>query len=170
MNVDDYLKSIKPAAQRSALAPFHADLLKLRTSGCTLAQISDFLRMHGVSVTLSTIAKYLRKQFPQRVVTAENLAVATRTAQESGNHAPASQTDSAAPTVSMPQTQPTPQVPHASKEPPGFKSVEQLREENPTLPSIQITKMYAQQYAGPAIDSQQLEEIKRRYGSPQIRR
>ncbi|WP_321969211.1 HMG-box domain-containing protein [Paraburkholderia tropica] len=161
MNVDDYLKSIKPAAQRSALAPFHADLLKLRTSGCTLSQISDFLRMHGVSVTLSTIAKYLRKQFPQRVVTAEKTVVTTRTTQESANDAPV---------ASSLQAQPDADEAHASREPPGLKSVEQLREENPTLPSIQITKMYAQQYAGPAIDSQQLEEIKRRYGSPQIRR
>jgi len=159
MNADDYLKSIKPAAQRSALAPFHADVLKLRAAGCTLNQISDFLRMHGVAVTLSTIAKYLRKQIASRDPATTGPAVA----------APARTAVSPDPVSSSPQEAPDTRERVPSREPPGFKSVEQLRVENPTLPAIQITKMYAQQYAGSGIDVAQLEEMKRKYASPQVK-
>jgi len=159
MNADDYLKSIKPAAQRSALAPFHADVLKLRAAGCTLNQISGFLRMHGVAVTLSTIAKYLRKQIASRdpATTGPAVAALARTAV------------SPDPVSSSPQEAPDTRERAPSREPPGFKSVEQLRAENPALPAIQITKMYAQQYAGPGIDVAQLEEMKRKYASPQVK-
>ncbi|MDR6495203.1 putative membrane protein [Paraburkholderia terricola] len=169
MNADDYLKSIKPAAQRSALAPFHADVLKLRAAGCTLNQISDFLRMHGVAVTLSTIAKYLRKQIPSRDPATTEPAAATGAQRVPAPAAPARTAVSPDPVSSSPQEAPDTRERAPSREPPGFKSVEQLRAENPTLPAIQITKMYAQQYAGPGIDVAQLEEMKRKYASPQVK-
>jgi hypothetical protein len=140
-------------------------VLKLRASGCTLSQISDFLRINGVAVTLSTIAKYLHKQLPQRVPAVENSAPGSPAAQISPPTAPACQAVSPPPVISTPQTVPEKQEPATSSELSGFKNIEQLRQENPTLPAIQITKMYAQQYAGPVIDSTQLEEMKRKYRS-----
>jgi hypothetical protein len=45
-----------------------------------------------------------------------------------------------------------------------------LRRENPTLPGVQISKLYAQQYADPVITMDELEEMKRKYNPPLIRR
>ncbi|EUC20947.1 hypothetical protein [Paraburkholderia hospita] len=51
-----------------------------------------------------------------------------------------------------------------------IKSAAQLRRENPTLPGVQISKLYAQQYADPVITMDELEEMKRKYNPPLIRR
>lgn len=51
-----------------------------------------------------------------------------------------------------------------------IKTSEQLRRENPTLPSIQISKLYAQQYADPVLTADELEAMKRKYNPPQVRR
>ncbi|SAL82603.1 hypothetical protein AWB68_06583 [Caballeronia choica] len=45
----------------------------------------------------------------------------------------------------------------------GWKTIEQLRAENPTMPKIQLNKLYAQQYDQPKVTSADLEELKRRY-------
>jgi hypothetical protein len=45
----------------------------------------------------------------------------------------------------------------------GWKTIEQLRAEHPTMPKIQLNKLYAQQYDRPKITSADLEELKRKY-------
>src|SRR5882762_2514515 len=62
-------------------------------------------------------------------------------------------------------SQSAPQNPGAS-EPPGFKSTEQLRAENPTLPRTQINKLYAQQYNQPVLTADEIEDLKRKYPPP----
>ncbi|OUL84054.1 hypothetical protein [Paraburkholderia hospita] len=51
-----------------------------------------------------------------------------------------------------------------------IRSAAQLRLENPTLPDVQISKLYAQQYADPVITMDDLEEMKRKYNPPLIKR
>ncbi len=51
-----------------------------------------------------------------------------------------------------------------------IKTREQLQREHPTLSSIQISKLVAQQYADPVLTGEQLDELKRRYNPPQIGR
>jgi len=45
----------------------------------------------------------------------------------------------------------------------GRKTIEQLRAENPTMPKIQLNKLYAQQYEQPKVTSADIEELKRKY-------
>lgn len=45
----------------------------------------------------------------------------------------------------------------------GRKTMEQLRAENPTMPKIQLNKVYAQQYDQPKVTSADIEELKRKY-------
>jgi len=45
----------------------------------------------------------------------------------------------------------------------GRKTMEQLRAENPTMPKIQLNKLYAQQYDQPKVTSADIEELKRKY-------
>ncbi|MDR6412291.1 hypothetical protein [Paraburkholderia terricola] len=51
-----------------------------------------------------------------------------------------------------------------------IKTADQLRRENPTMPSTQISKLYAQQYAEPVVTSEELEEMKRKYNPPLLKR
>lgn len=50
------------------------------------------------------------------------------------------------------------------------KTREELQRENPTLSSVQISKLVAQQYADPVITSEDLEEMKRKYNPPLLKR
>ncbi|MBK3844133.1 HMG-box domain-containing protein [Paraburkholderia aspalathi] len=148
MKPAEYLESIKPGSHLSSLRAFHADILELRAAGCTLAQIVEFLRLNGLTITLSSVGKYLQK------------------------HAAAATSPSAPPRVLPRNTSTPPVVPQSSthnpgaSEPPGFKSTEQLRAENPTLPRTQINKLYAQQYNQPALTADEIEDLKRKYPPP----
>jgi hypothetical protein len=51
-----------------------------------------------------------------------------------------------------------------------IRTREALQHENPTMPSTQISKLYAQQYADPVVTSGDLEEMKRKYSPPLLRR
>jgi len=51
-----------------------------------------------------------------------------------------------------------------------IKTAKQLRRENPTLPTIQISKLYAQQYADPVLTGDELEALKRKYNPPLVKR
>jgi hypothetical protein len=51
-----------------------------------------------------------------------------------------------------------------SETPDGWKTIEQLRAEHPTMPRIQLTKLYAQQYDRPALTGAKLDELKRKLG------
>ncbi|WP_233859998.1 hypothetical protein [Paraburkholderia sp. HD33-4] len=44
-----------------------------------------------------------------------------------------------------------------------IKSKEQLRAENPTLPMLQLSKLYAEQFGQPSINAEAIEELKRRF-------
>jgi hypothetical protein len=144
----EYLKSIKPGSHLSSLRAFHTDIVELRVAGCTLAQIVEFLRLNGLTITLSSVGKYLQKHAVPATSPSAPLHALPRNTQT--------------PPVA---SQSAPQNPGAS-EPPGFKSTEQLRAENPTLPRTQINKLYAQQYNQPVLTADEIEDLKRKYPPP----
>lgn len=139
MNAKEYLARITPSAQRSSLSPFHADILELRAAGCTLAQITEFLRLNNLAVTFSTVGRYLRKY------------ASTATASDAPGASPVR--PSGAPPVSA--------VTPALVD--GIKSIEQLRAEHPTTPQMQLSKLYAQQYDQPALTAEIIDDLKRRF-------
>ncbi|HKR42616.1 MAG TPA: hypothetical protein VJU59_23575 [Paraburkholderia sp.] len=160
MNAKEYLTRITPAAQRSSLSPYHADILELRAAGCTLAQITEFLRLNNVNVTWSAVGRYLRKH---NDAAGASCAPADASGEPAGNQPsrPAGSSDTAASVATS--SNPT------GKEPPGFKSVDELRAEHPTMPRSQLNRLYAQQYDRPPFTAADLEELKRKYPPPLVR-
>ena len=59
MTPNEFLATIKPAARRSQLEPHRKSLLLLREAGCSLKQLQEFLRIHAVDVTTTTIGRFL---------------------------------------------------------------------------------------------------------------
>lgn len=60
MDLDDFMKTVAPARPQSRLLPHRDAIQKLRSAGYTLEQICSFLEQNGVSVTLSTLSKFLK--------------------------------------------------------------------------------------------------------------
>lgn len=67
MDADEFLKQVRPAARQSKLAPHLADIRKLRSSGCTLEQVCEFLEKNGVTVSVAGLSAYLRRQDGKQV-------------------------------------------------------------------------------------------------------
>ena len=62
MDVDEFLRRVTPAAQRSRLAPFWGDINKLRDSGCTLGQVCEFLAANEVQISIAGLSKYIKRR------------------------------------------------------------------------------------------------------------
>lgn len=62
MDANEFLKKVKPAAQRSRVAPFWNDITKLRGSGCTLEQVCEFLAANGVQISIAGLSKYIKRR------------------------------------------------------------------------------------------------------------
>lgn len=62
MDANEFLKLVSPAGKKSRLAPFLNDIEKLRTAGCTLEQVQDFLQRNGITISVSGLSAYLRRQ------------------------------------------------------------------------------------------------------------
>ena len=61
MDADDYLKAVPPASRRSKLAPWLADIRKLRANGYTLEQVREFLAKNGVEITIAGVSAYVKR-------------------------------------------------------------------------------------------------------------
>lgn len=59
MNADEFLARDFQPKRSSKLAPLRADLLKLQQANLTLDQITEFVRLNGVQMSRSGIAKFL---------------------------------------------------------------------------------------------------------------
>lgn len=63
MDAKEFLQQVTPAAKRSRLAPFMQDIEMLRSAGCSLAQVQEFLKINGVVISRAGLSAYLlRKQ------------------------------------------------------------------------------------------------------------
>ena len=59
MNADDFLAQGVLPKRQSKLAPYRADLLKLQHANLTLDRMVEFLQINNVTVTKSTVSKFL---------------------------------------------------------------------------------------------------------------
>lgn len=62
VSADEFLQTITPGAQRSRLTPFWNDITKLRDSGCTLAQVCEFLAANGVPISKAGLSKFIKRR------------------------------------------------------------------------------------------------------------
>lgn len=76
----------------------------------------------------------------------------------------------ASPVVRAPAPDAAPAMTNSASHGKTVKTREELQRENPTLSSVQISKLVAQQYADPVVTSEELEEMKRKYNPPQVKR
>ncbi len=124
MSAGDFLKQVTPAARRSKLVPWAADIRLLREAGCSLSQIRAFLAHNDVSIAVSTlnafITRHLGEVQPVPIAAGE---IAAKTQSETVADAA-----SADPTAIA------------------FKSSKQLAAENPTLSKTEIRDLYTRQF------------------------
>lgn len=60
MDVDQFLEKLKnrPVNHKGKLAIWHDDILKLRSAGCTYAQIVEYLELKEVRVSIAAVQKF----------------------------------------------------------------------------------------------------------------
>ncbi len=124
MSAAEFLKQVTPAARRSKLFPWAADIRMLRDAGCSLSQIRAFLAQNGVSVAVSTLNAFIARHLPEEPAAA---VVSKAAPIEEGTTLKAS----AAPASS-----------HAGS----FKSKKQLAAEHPNLSPAELRDLYARQF------------------------
>ena len=59
-SVDEFLAE-KVRSPKSKLHAFRADIQKLRNADCTLDDVQEYLRRHGVVVSYTWVSKYVRQ-------------------------------------------------------------------------------------------------------------
>lgn len=62
MNADEFLSKVTPAVKQSKLAPFWADITRLRNGNCTLGQVCDFLDENGVEISIAGLSQYIKRR------------------------------------------------------------------------------------------------------------
>ncbi|WP_247394514.1 hypothetical protein [Ralstonia pseudosolanacearum] len=119
MSAGDFLKQVTPAARRSKLVPWAADIRLLREAGCSLSQIRAFLAHNDVSIAVSTLNAFITRHLGE----VQPVPIAAKTQSETVADAA-----SADPTAIA------------------FKSSKQLAAENPTLSKAEIRDLYTRQF------------------------
>lgn len=62
MELDEFVKLHKPAStSRSRLAPYLADIYRLRRLGYSWVQVQEYLATKGVTVAFQTVAAYIKR-------------------------------------------------------------------------------------------------------------
>lgn len=61
VDVDSYIKKLKPKGQRSSLKPFEEAIMKLRENDASLQQVVDFLAENGTTTTVGNVSKFIKK-------------------------------------------------------------------------------------------------------------
>ena len=62
MNANEFLSKVTPAVKQSKLAPYWADITRLRNGNCTLGQVCDFLGENGVEISIAGLSQYIRRR------------------------------------------------------------------------------------------------------------
>jgi hypothetical protein len=130
MNADEFLSQVTPAARRSKLAPWLADIQKLRAAGCSLKQVQAFLSANNLLISLSGLAKFVSAQMQQEPAKGGG----------PGRTGPQ-------PAGSATVTEAAPVPPSATTGARSFKTRQQLADENPGLSSQTVRDLFAKQYS-----------------------
>ena len=146
MDVDQFLEKLKnrPVNHKGKLAIWHDDILKLRSAGCTYAQIVEYLELKEVRVSIAAVQKFctlkLKKNEANERTTTKNTdnlsQVANEEVAEDTEKRPTEQTSSEAPTLTdknsvQSKTTEDEEVPVHKRMPdwfnvPGFNSIDDL--------------------------------------------
>ena len=59
MDINEFIKQVKPRAKRSQLDPFKSQIFKLRALGYANGQIRDWLATNGIEVTQESVRKFV---------------------------------------------------------------------------------------------------------------
>lgn len=59
MDINEFIKQVKPRAKRSQLDPFKSQIFELRELGYANGQIRDWLATNGIEVTQESVRKFL---------------------------------------------------------------------------------------------------------------
>lgn len=80
MDINEFVKQVKPRAKRSQLDPFKAQIFELRELGYANWQIRDWLATNGIEVTQESVRKFVvtRESSVARPSRIENLDVIKR--------------------------------------------------------------------------------------------
>lgn len=59
MDINEFVKQVKPRAKRSQLDPFKSQIFELRELGYANGQIRDWLATNGIEVTQESVRKFV---------------------------------------------------------------------------------------------------------------
>jgi hypothetical protein len=59
MDINEFIKQVRPRAKRSQLDPFKSQIFELRALGYANGQIRDWLAMNGIEVTQESVRKFV---------------------------------------------------------------------------------------------------------------
>lgn len=59
MDINEFIKQVKPRAKRSQLDPYKAQIFELRELGYANGQIRDWLATNGIEVTQESVRKFV---------------------------------------------------------------------------------------------------------------
>ena len=59
MDINEFIKQVKPRAKRSQLDPFKSQIFELRELGYANGQIRDWLATNGIEVTQESVRKFV---------------------------------------------------------------------------------------------------------------
>lgn len=62
VDANQFLSKVTPGVKRSRLAPFWAEITKLRNGNCTLGQVCDFLDENDVHISIAGLAQYIKRR------------------------------------------------------------------------------------------------------------
>ena len=62
MDANEFLRKVTPGVKRSRLAPYWAEITKLRNGNCTLGQVCDFLDKNEVQISIAGLAQYIKRR------------------------------------------------------------------------------------------------------------
>ena len=84
MDINEFIKQVKPRAKRSQLDPFKTQIFELRALGYANGQIRDWLATNGIEVTQESVRKFVvtRESANGQPATKEKTALVNHSDQE----------------------------------------------------------------------------------------
>ena len=78
MDINEFIKQVKPSAKRSQLDPFKAQIFELRELGYANGQIRDWLATNGIEVTQESVRKFVNSRESAGALPAKTAVVKQR--------------------------------------------------------------------------------------------
>ena len=87
MDINEFIKQVKPRAKRSQLDPFQSQIFKLRELGYANGQIRDWLATNGIEVTQESVRKFVvTREISSRQTNQQEKAAVARQSDQGASH------------------------------------------------------------------------------------